>query len=116
MKTYDLLLLGDARKLPFQTQLFDIVIATEIIEHLEKRTGILFLKDLEKMLRKGGILVISTPQGKEVQHSIDGNNYQEHQSVWVKKDLESIGFNVFTSPLVIKNTSRVGFRPNSRSS
>jgi ubiquinone/menaquinone biosynthesis C-methylase UbiE len=114
MKTYNLLLLGDARELPFRTQLFDIVIVTEIIEHMEKHVGLLFLKDLEKMLGKDGILVISTPQGREVQQAIEGNKYQEHQSVWMKKDLELLGFQVFTSPLVLRTPVGLFFVPMRR--
>lgn len=46
---YDDLVLADISRLPFRTDCFDVVIACEVIEHLEKRDGIEFLANLEKL-------------------------------------------------------------------
>ena len=111
INAYDALLSCEAGNLPFSNRIFDLVIATEIIEHMEKRNGILFLKSLEKLAKKGGLIIVSTPQGKQEQETSEGNTYQIHKSVWMKYELECLGFSVFTSPLVIRTPFGNRFLP-----
>ena len=50
---------GDVQHLPFDDQSFDIVLSTEVIEHLRSpATGV---QELARVLRPGGTLVLSTP-------------------------------------------------------
>lgn len=51
--------LADSLNLPFKSSTFDAVIAIEIIEHLENVNK--FLKETRRVLKKGGILSIATP-------------------------------------------------------
>ena len=46
-------------RLPYQNETFDVVTATEVIEHLENPRK--FLRDINRVLRPGGICVLSTP-------------------------------------------------------
>jgi ubiquinone/menaquinone biosynthesis C-methylase UbiE len=46
-------------KLPYEDNFFDAVIFTEVIEHLENHRGI--LKEINRVIRSGGVLVMSTP-------------------------------------------------------
>jgi SAM-dependent methyltransferase len=50
---------GDAHDLPFRTGVFDSVVASEVIEHLENPSR--FLAECRRVLRKNGVLCISTP-------------------------------------------------------
>jgi SAM-dependent methyltransferase len=50
---------GDAHFLPFKEEIFDSIFAGEIIEHLID--PVKFLKECEKVLKTGGILIITTP-------------------------------------------------------
>ena len=50
---------GDAHFLPFKDESFDSVFAGEIIEHLHNPT--MFLREIERVLKKGGIAIITTP-------------------------------------------------------
>jgi len=50
---------GDARKLPFKDEVFDIVVATEVIEHFVE--GELFLAEAYRVLKKDGVLILTTP-------------------------------------------------------
>lgn len=55
---------GDAQSLPFRNQLFDFVIAGEIIEHLQK--GSTLVTEISRILRPHGVFVLSTPSGKKL--------------------------------------------------
>lgn len=56
-------LILDAQSLPFGSGSFDVVISIETIEHLGKPGE--FLQECNRVLRKGGILILSTP-GKQM--------------------------------------------------
>ena len=58
---YNNLVKADMRYLPFRDGSFDIVLAIEVIEHLEKIDGIKFLTELDRVCKKK--LIISTPNG-----------------------------------------------------
>ncbi len=45
--------------IPFKNEYFDAIVAFEMIEHLDKLST--FLKEADRVLQKGGILVVSTP-------------------------------------------------------
>lgn len=52
-------LLGDGLKLPFADESFDVVTSFETLEHLHERS--LFLSELKRVLKIGGLLLLSTP-------------------------------------------------------
>lgn len=53
----------DASKLCFDDNFFDIVVSFETIEHLENQE--LFLKEVKRVLKHNGILILSTPNKKK---------------------------------------------------
>jgi ubiquinone/menaquinone biosynthesis C-methylase UbiE len=50
---------GDATKIPFNDAVFDVVVSFETLEHHDKHQEMIF--EVKRVLRPGGILVISTP-------------------------------------------------------
>lgn len=52
-------LLGDGLLLPFANETFDMITSFETLEHLHERNK--FLSELNRVLRKGGLLILSTP-------------------------------------------------------
>jgi SAM-dependent methyltransferase len=50
---------GDALDLPLDSGVVDTVVTLETIEHIEDRLG--FLRELRRVLRPGGTLILSTP-------------------------------------------------------
>ena len=58
-----LLVAGDAEHLAFASKSFDVVIASEVVEHLWD--PISFFNEAYRVLRRNGYLVISTPEGLE---------------------------------------------------
>jgi len=73
---------GDAEQLPFKPNRFDVVLASEIVEHLWEPNS--FLDDANKILKTGGHLIISTPDG------IDGLRYDSHKNYYTVEILEKV--------------------------
>ena len=58
---------GDSLKLPFVKNVFDVIIASEIIEHIVDPR--LFVDGLLQILKPGGMLIISTPYKEKITYS-----------------------------------------------
>jgi len=52
---------GQAQKLPYPKNLFDMVTAISVLEHLTKNEAKLFILESKRVLRKNGLLFIITP-------------------------------------------------------
>jgi len=52
-------LLASALELPFASGVFDMVISSEVIEHLPDAR--LFVKEVNRVLKKNGVLILTTP-------------------------------------------------------
>jgi len=59
---------ADAQTLPFKDEIFDSVVALEIIEHVN--SDIQMLKEIFRVLKKNGILILSTPNVAHLQNRI----------------------------------------------
>ena len=46
---------------------FDFVISSHVIEHIKKNEGLAFMKECERLLKKGGYVFIGTPERKKSQ-------------------------------------------------
>ena len=99
---YDELVVGDLRFLPFKSQSFDVILFSEVLEHLSKFEGYRSLNCLEKLLKKGSIIVLTLPQGYEPQEELRNNPFERHRSVWQRRELRELGYTVTTTPLVVK--------------
>jgi O-antigen biosynthesis protein len=55
---------GAADAIPYADKTFDIVVAFETIEHLNPETQYAFLREIKRVLRQEGVLVMSTPDKK----------------------------------------------------
>jgi ubiquinone/menaquinone biosynthesis C-methylase UbiE/uncharacterized protein YbaR (Trm112 family) len=61
-------LVGDAFNLPFEDESFDGIVASEIIEHVADPRA--FIKELFRVIRQGGKLVITTPYDEKIVYSL----------------------------------------------
>ncbi len=59
---------SDAFKLPYKDASFDLVIASEVIEHVYDPKG--FVKELTRVVKPGGQLLITTPYKEKLQYSL----------------------------------------------
>jgi SAM-dependent methyltransferase len=85
--------IGDARHLPFKVGSADTILAFDIIEHLPRDN--LFASECNTVLKKGGKMFITTPNGPR---SPVSQSDPSHISIYTKKEigdlLESQGFKV----------------------
>lgn len=52
---------GDARNLPFATGAFDLVLSLDMLVHLPRGTELAAAREMTRVLRRGGLLVVRTP-------------------------------------------------------
>lgn len=96
-RIYDDVLLCHASYLPFKKGSFDVVLASEILEHMEKREGWLLLEEVERVGKK--TVIVTTPHFVRKRGGLptpEGfNPYERHVSRWSIKELLSLGYQVF---------------------
>ena len=86
----------DVRRLNeiFMPKSFDLVIALDIIEHIEKDEALDMIKQCEEIARKA--VVLETPNGY-IPQNLDiqghgGHEWQTHRCGWEVKELEDLGY------------------------
>ena len=93
---YTNLIKGDIEKvvknLISERKKFDVVLCSQVIEHLSKEKGERLLGLLDKLATKR--IVISTPRGyfEQIEESLGVNKHQEHLSQWWERDFGSRGY------------------------
>lgn len=89
---------------------FDVLVSTEMIEHLPKPHAINFLSQAKQAAKK---VIIATPYHWEQQEAYDGNEYQRHNCVMTVKNFTDNGYTVRLLGIITKRglTSRVYFHP-----
>lgn len=68
------------------TEKFDLIIMSDVIEHFEKDAGFDIIEKLKTKLHTEGVLLISTPAKKFHQGAVYGNKYERHLSAWQIQD------------------------------
>jgi hypothetical protein len=81
---------GDIRHLPFRTGCFDVVVALDVIEHLERSDGERLLLELERVSRR--FVVVLTPNGFFPQAALPDQPWFEHKSGWRPRDFARRGY------------------------
>lgn len=91
---------GSVANLPFSDNMFDAVISFETVEHVDANTQIQFLKEIRRVLKPDGILIMSTPN-KEIYTVQAGNQttewhvkefYEKEFELFLKKEFSSIKY------------------------
>lgn len=85
---------ADALFLPFNKNVFDAIVSFEVIEHVRNGNG--FLSECFRALKKGGTLVISTPNrsslGPLIKHTLYGCPYRHSGDVFHEVEYLYYGF------------------------
>lgn len=76
----------------FEHRSFDVVLACDLLEHLEAEAGLLLLRKMEGIARRR--VVILTPNGFLPQDERSNNPLQEHRSGWTPAQMRNLGYEV----------------------
>jgi len=82
----------DGIRLPYEEESFDHVLCTEVLEHVEDPAA--FLCDLNRVLRKGGTLILTVPWSARLHHL--PYDYSRFTRFGLASLLESVGLIVET--------------------
>jgi len=98
---YDRILVGDATQIlsELESNSYDLVLAIDILEHMEQEIGLRFIADCQRV---AGVAIISTPILFAEQEGKWGNQYEQHRSGWSKADLTQAG-----ARLVLKTSNHI---------
>lgn len=89
---YDKIVEANVLDIPFDSGYFDVVLACEIIEHLEQKDGLKMINEVERVSKN--LVIVTTPFGFVKQDAVDGNKYQIHKSKWYPSDFIKRGYEV----------------------
>lgn len=108
----------DRESFPFEDNQFDMVLFTEVIEHLLNPQ--FSLKEIYRVLKKNGILILTTPnkislliairkiflsgKGEKEDSSIYHRHNKEYTMEELKKTIEELGFKIKTAEYLISYT------------
>jgi len=91
-RIYNDLIIADAICMPFREHVFNLLIASELLEHLSREDGFRLLNELERICKNR--IITSTPSRFFEQGEVDSNPYQRHLSLWKEEDLIKLGYEV----------------------
>lgn len=93
---YKKTVLSDLTKLKFKQKSFDVVLASQVIEHISKKDGLKILSLMEKIAKDK--VIISTPNGFvpfEPFEDKDDNPLQIHKSGWRVEEMKKLGYKIY---------------------
>lgn len=80
--------------LPFKNKKFDVIICTEVIEHITKEEGRNLLIECKRLLKDDGILFLSTPDKKLSEGIYSKDHIYEYEYEEIKKLIIETGFKI----------------------
>lgn len=89
----------DIRKISYPKNSFDVVLCSQVIEHLKKKDGLALINKMKAIAKDK--VIIGTPNGHLHQDTYDGNALQKHLSRWTVNDFRKLGFSVYGQSLKI---------------
>lgn len=93
-------LIADCQRMPFTDNVFDVAVACEIIEHILYPGELLM--ELHRVIRRGGVLIISTPNRKRLGRKLTKFLRMRQNSDWHLRE--------YTLSEITKELHRSGFR------
>lgn len=90
---YDKLLKKDVEKLPFGKNSVDLLICSEVIEHVSRRKGVKLLNQVDNIIKEGGRAIITTPN-IEIE-TVIRTGADTHHSHWNVSDFRKKGYKVY---------------------
>ena len=83
---YNKIHLGDASALIRQLPDYDLIFLGDVLEHLEKDSGLRLLQDAWARANKA--VILTTPKFETEQQDLCGNELERHRSLWREEDFQ----------------------------
>lgn len=90
---YAKVLKKDLLKINSLSDVYDVTLIFQVLEHLKKSDSVKLIKNAEKLSKKA--VIVSVPNGDCDQEEYDKNPYQKHNSTWNADDFKKLGFKVY---------------------
>jgi SAM-dependent methyltransferase len=92
-KVYDEVILSDARYIPVKPRSAELIILSEVLEHLDKADGLRLLDSLESVAIAQ--IMLTTPNGYVYEKSAQRDNpWQKHRAGYSKVELSRFGYTI----------------------
>jgi len=88
------LIIGDIRKLPYPNEYFDLIIASEVIEHFNPNDFYKVVKEFNRVLKKGGYLYIKTPHPKNPRFWQDVTHWRPYDLKGLIDLYKTLGYDI----------------------
>ncbi len=91
---------ADGMKLPFAENSFDVIICSEVLEHIKEYSG--FLREIKRLLKKDGVFALSVPRAwpekicwqlSEAYHQVEGGHVRIFNANKLNREVQQHGFN-----------------------
>lgn len=79
---------GSVAELPFEEDTFDVIVSFETIEHIKSELQEKFLKEAHRVLKKDGVLIISTPNKSVYTDLVKGENSFHVKEFYVQEFIQ----------------------------
>ena len=96
-KVYKKIFKKDVRSIKFSPKSFDIVLASQVVEHLKKKESLSLIKNMELIASRK--VIIGTPNGYFPRGVYESNELQKHNSYWYVEDFNKLGYKVYGQAL-----------------
>ena len=83
-------MIGNVTSLPFPDHVFDLVVSFETLEHIGAADQQLFMKEICRVLKSDGILIMSTPNKRVYTDLVQGENKFHIKEFYVQEYVEFI--------------------------
>lgn len=87
-------IVADGTRLPFKADSFDVVMSFHVIEHIEPKSVLDYLSDIKKVLKRGGVFIVSTPNSRirllPFEKPWDPNHKKEYKDDELRKLLSKV--------------------------
>lgn len=97
-----LLVQGSATALPFKDEIFDLVLALDLLEHLPD--DLQGLREMYRVLKKGGTILVTVPAYRFLwsEHDEALGHFRRYSKGEIKAKLEAVGFSIkFVSHAIV---------------
>ncbi|OGO03259.1 MAG: hypothetical protein A2Y72_01000 [Chloroflexi bacterium RBG_13_53_26] len=86
---------ADGIELPFKDNTFDVVLSFQVMEHIEPRNVLDYFSEIRRVLRRGGVVLVSTPNRRKRLLPLQKPWNPEHKREYDDSNLENLLERVF---------------------